>query len=169
MTIRTYLTSLSVFFAFALSGFAQAAPKSEFRLTVYGMYCNQCAYGVEQTLQHTAGVNDVIVDLRSGNVVVQADSANPPSAGVLVQKVIDQRLSLEKIEATLVGRIVKTTNGWELIAGEQHFNLDTTAGELSLDEHSDQTVTVEGVFEGLPGIDDTEGSPRLVLRTISKV
>ena len=132
------------------------------------MVCNQCAYGVEQMLQHTAGVNDVIVDLRSGNVVVQADSVNPPSAEVLVQKIIDQRISLEKIEATLVGRIDKTTDGWELVAGAQRFNVEP-AGGLSLDEYAGQTVTVEGVFKGLPGIDGAEGSPRLVLRTISKV
>lgn len=167
MNIRTCITSFLALTAFAVST-QNLAAQNEFRFTTYGMVCNQCAYGIEQALQHTDGVDDTIVDLRNGNVVVQADAANPPNVEALVKKIIDQRISLKNIEATLVGRIVQSDSGWQLIYGAQRLALETFEG-LALEEYADQTVTVEGKFEGFEGVDNAEGSPRFILRSVNRV
>lgn len=166
MSARNTLTALLTLVAFAVAAPAAAGAKSEFRLSVYGMVCNQCAYGVEQSLQHTEGVEDAIVDLRSGSVVVKVNPAAPPSAEVLAQKIRDQRVSLRKMEATLVGRIMRSAEGeWELVAGSQRYRL---AGEteIALDRYAGQTVAVSGVFEGVSGLEGAEGPTRFLPREI---
>ena len=65
MLVRSYVTALLGIIVLGISAQAQAEQQPEFRLKTYGMVCNQCAYGVEQSLQHTKGVKDVIVELRS--------------------------------------------------------------------------------------------------------
>ena len=161
------LTTLLVVFVLALSMQARADQELEFKLKTYGMVCNQCAYGVEQALQHTDGVNDATVDLKSGSVVVKAEPTNPPSPEILAQRVRDQRLSIEKIEATLVGRIVRTSDQWQLVVGSRRFRLDASEG-TPLDGYENETAVVDGVFEGIPGVDGASGSPRLILRAVNR-
>ncbi len=166
MRVRSYVTALLGIIVLGISAQAQAEQQPEFRLKTYGMVCNQCAYGVEQSLQHTKGVKDVIVDLRSGDVTVIPDPSNPPSAEILAQRITDQRISISNIEATLVGRLVRTPDGWQLVIGSQRLSLETAVGSPALEQYADQTVVVEGVFAGIPGVDGAEGLPRFILRAV---
>ena len=166
MRIRSYVTALLGIIVLAISAQAQAGQQPEFRLKTYGMVCNQCAYGVEQSLQHTKGVKDVVVNLRNGDVTVIPDPSNPPSAETLAKKVTDQRISISRIEATLVGRLVRTSAGWQLVIGSQHVSLETAEGSPALEQYADQMVVVEGVFKGIPGVDGAEGAPRFILRAV---
>ena len=81
--MRTYLTTLLTVFLLTIPAQSEAGQANEFRFKTYGMVCNQCAYGVEQSLQHSEGVNDAIVDLRSGSVVVVAELVASPAVEVL--------------------------------------------------------------------------------------
>ena len=46
--------------------------------TVLGMTCGHCASSVEEELREVHGVSDVIVDLETGAVTVDADRAIAP-------------------------------------------------------------------------------------------
>lgn len=156
LRVRTNLTAAFAIFVVTISTPAQAGQEPAFRLNTSGMGWAQCVYGVEQSLQHTKGVKDAIVDLGSGIVTVIGDPANPPSPDILAQIVKSQRFSIEEIEATLVGRLVRTLDGWQLVVGSQTHSLETLEGGSALEEYVDQTVRVDGVFEGIPG---AEGAP----------
>ena len=73
MKYNTYLAMFCTLFLFAIATApVQAAEQGdEFRLNVYAMYCNQCAYGLEQELDRTGGVTDAIVDLQTTSAVVK--------------------------------------------------------------------------------------------------
>ncbi len=165
MRIATFL--LTVFFL-AAPAQAQADREAEFRLTVYGMVCNQCAYGVEQTLQHTDGVRDAIVDLKRHSVVVRADPSPPPAPETLARKVLDQRVSLKAIEATFFGRVARGPDGWTLVAGPRRFPIDE-ADRIALTSFEGVSVVVTGTFRGVPGVDGASGVLRFGLRSIRKV
>ena len=169
MKYSAYPSMLFTLFLFtiAFGNPAQAAEQGdEFRLHVYGMFCNQCAYGLEQSLQHTDGVKDAIVDLRKNSAVVKVVSSGPPPAAALVQKAINQGISVKKIEATLTGRVEQTARGWELVAGSRRFSLTTDEGGPNIEDHVNQTVTLEGVFAGIKGVDKATGEPRFIARAI---
>ncbi len=163
--MRTYLTTLLTVFLLTIPAQSEAGQANEFRFKTYGMVCNQCAYGVEQSLQHSEGVNDAIVDLRSGSVLVKAELVGPPAVEVLAQRILDQRVSIEKVEATLVGRIERTTEGWLLVYGSQRYTLTPSDNSLLLDQHTGRTVVVDGFFEGIEGVDGATGTPRFILHT----
>ncbi len=166
MKLRRSSSMLFALVVLMVSAQAMALPKSEFRLSVYGMVCNQCAYGVEQSLQHTEGVKDAIVDLREGHVVVVADPTNPPSAEALAGRIRDQRVSLRAMEATLSGRIARSDQGWELLAGARRFRVEP-GDDADLARYAGESVTVEGVFKGVPGLEGAEGPSRLIVRSVS--
>jgi len=166
MNTRTTLTAVLAVFASTGAALAAGDPPSEFRLTVYGMVCNQCAYGVEQSLQHTEGVEDAIVDLRAGSVVVVVNPISPPSARVLAQRIRDQRVSLRKMEATLIGRVVHSVEaGWSLMVGSERYRL-TAENESIIERHANGTVVATGVFEGLSEAEDAQEKLRFVIRDI---
>ncbi len=53
-----------------LAATAFAAPTA-YRLKVDGLACPFCAYGIEKKLKHSAGVEDVTVDINAGLVTVR--------------------------------------------------------------------------------------------------
>lgn len=169
MKYSAYAAMLSTLFLFAITWgipVEAAEQQDEFRLNVYGMYCNQCAYGLEQALQHTDGVTDAIIDLKNNSAVVKVIPLSPPAAETLVEKAIDQRLSVKKIEATLTGRVERTADGWALTCGSQRFSLVVDEGPVKLEELTDQYITLDGVFDGIEGVDAAAGRPRFIVRAI---
>ena len=165
MKVRRLLTGKRILtFLIALVGFAlpAMAAETEFRLTVTGMGCSQCVYALEQALQHTHGVKDAIVDLRSRSVVVKVDPSNPPSAEALAQSARGQKFSLAKLEATLVGRIEQTSNGWQLIAGSRRFNVSPTDDGPGIDAFINRIVVLEGMFDGIEDVEGATKSARFV-------
>ncbi len=164
MKYSKYLTMFCTLFLFAIATApGQAAEQGdEFRLNVYGMYCNQCAYGLEQELERTGGVTDAIVDLQNNSAVVKVASSAPPAAEALVQAALEQGISVKEIAATLTGRVERSTTGWELVCGSQRFSLTAEDAGLDLETLGNRTVTLEGVFAGIEGVDDTTGKPHFI-------
>lgn len=144
---------------------AQEAAPNEYRATVYGMVCNQCAYGVEQSLQHTDGVADALVDLKNGSVVVKA-TASPPEARTVVEKIRAQGVSVRKLEATLTGRLEETSGDWRLVLGGHRVSVRRGADAPALSSNEGQQVSATGTFEGVKGVDDASGPVRFVLSGI---
>lgn len=155
-------------FAIATAPVQAAEQGNEFRLNVYGMYCNQCAYGLEQELERTGGVTDAIVDLQNNSAVVKVVSSAPPAAEALVQAALDQGLSVKEIAATLTGRVERTTAGWELVCGSQRFSLTVEDAGLDLETLGNRTVTLDGVFAGIEGVDSAIGKPHFIANSMER-
>lgn len=141
---------------------AQDESAQEFRLSVFGMYCNQCAYGYERALERLPGVTQVSVDLRAGMAVVVTGADVWPEAELLVRATIDQGLSLRAFEATLVGHLEHKDIGWVLVAGGREVSLALEGAGLDLAQHVNRTVALAGAFAGIAGIEETSGQPRFV-------
>lgn len=60
-------------------------------LNVQGMSCQHCVARVKTALESVHGVNQVEIDLESGNTVVEGEQLDP---GVLGQAVIDAGYSV---------------------------------------------------------------------------
>ncbi len=159
MTFKRPLILLIALISLALPA---TAAETEFRITVTGMGCSQCVYALEQALQHTAGVKDAIVDIRTRLVVVKVDANNPPSAEALAQSAKNQKYSVAKIAATLVGRVERTTSGLQIIAGSRRFRVSPVDGGIKMVEYVNRTVAVEGVFVRIEGGGHASKSYRFV-------
>lgn len=129
-----------------------------YELSVYGMVCNQCAYGVEQAVQHTAGVQDTTVDLRDGIVRVTPQAGTLPDPQAIADRITNQRVSIARFRATLTGRIERGDDGWRLLVGDRHFNLGAGEG-VDLATAEGRTVTVHGLFSDVTGVDGTQKTP----------
>ena len=164
MKYNTYRAVFCTLFLFAIATApVQAAEQGdEFRLNVYGMYCNQCAYGLEQELERTGGVTDAIVDLQNNSAVVKVASSAPPAAEALVQAALDQGISVKGIAPPLTGRVEQSAAGWELVCGSQRFSLTVEEGGPDLITLGNRTVTLEGVFAGIKGVDSATGEPQFI-------
>lgn len=137
---------------------ALATSANTYELSVYGMVCNQCAYGVEQATQHTAGVQDTTVDLRDGVVRVTPQAGTLPDPQAIADRITNQRVSISKFRATLTGRIERGDDVWRLIVGDRRFTLDV-GDSVDLAAADGRTVTVRGLFTGVTGVDGTERVP----------
>ncbi len=170
MKYSKYLTMFCTLFLFAIATApGQAAEQGdEFRLNVYGMYCNQCAYGLEQELERTGGVTDAIVDLQNNSAVVKVESSAPPAAEALVRAALDQGLSVKEIAATLTGQVEQSAAGWELVSGSQRFSLTIEEGGPDLETLGNRTVTLEGVFAGIKGVDSATGKSHFIASSMKR-
>ena len=170
MKYRKNLTVFCTLFLFTIATApGQAAEQGdEFRLNVYGMYCNQCAYGLEQELKRTGGVTDAIVDLQNNSAVVKVEPSAPPAAEALVQAALDQGLSVKEIAATLTGLVEQSAIGWELVCGSQRFNLTVEDAGLDLGTLGNRPVTLEGVFAGIKGVDSATGKSHFIASSMER-
>ena len=86
--------------AIALFGGAMSATAQEqvYALTVDGLACPFCAYGIEKELTGLDGVQKVEVDIDKGVVVVTAAKGTTISEDALKQAVDNAGFSLRKVE-----------------------------------------------------------------------
>lgn len=82
---------------------AQAAPRT-YLLTVAGLSCPFCAYGVERELSAVPGVVRVQINLAEGIVEVIAEDNVPLSEFRLRQAVEDAGFTLERVEEKSPGK-----------------------------------------------------------------
>ena len=105
--MKALRTAVAVAFALGLTAptvLAQqeaAAPEQEPRqieVTILGMSCPFCAYGVQQKLQRLEGVEDLKVELSTGLATLTLEDDADISNEVLVQTVEDAGFEVAKIE-----------------------------------------------------------------------
>ena len=74
--LRIILLTLSLLLSFGTS----AAP-TQYELSVDGLACPFCAYGIEKKLNAAEGVEDIFIDINAGTVTVtMAESASMSEA-----------------------------------------------------------------------------------------
>jgi len=69
-------------------------------LWVNGLGCPLCATNIDLVLDRVSGISNVKIDLASGKVSLDVDSAKPPTAARLAKAVEDSGFTLMKIEVT---------------------------------------------------------------------
>ncbi|MFB6273594.1 MAG: heavy metal-associated domain-containing protein [Salinibacter sp.] len=124
-----------------------------YQAEVYGMVCNQCAYGVEQALLHTEGVKDAYVNLKDGDVRAFLKSDQTVPVKQIVQKITDQGISVRGLQATLSGRVEKQEGTLYFVVGGARYHLRPAEESSSLSQYAGQEVTLSGSFKDVPGMD----------------
>lgn len=76
----------------------QEGEPREIEVTILGMSCPFCAYGVEQKLKRLEGVTDLTVELSTGLATLTLEDDADVSNEVLVQTVEDAGFEVAKIE-----------------------------------------------------------------------
>lgn len=129
-----------------------------YQAKVYGMVCNQCAYGVEQALLHTEGVKDAYVNLKDGDVRAFLKSDQTVPAKQIVQKITDQGISVRGLQATLSGRVEKQEGTLYFVVGGARYHLRPAEESSSLVQYAGQEVALSGSFKNVAGMDGAKES-----------
>lgn len=167
--MRLMIATIGLAFALAPATYAaDEASSNEYRLDVDGMVCSMCTYGVEQALQHTAGVLDAIADLENQTVVAKVSDTQTPTASTIVGKILDQHFSVGSIAATLTGTLERTDKELVFVVGGEKLPLiEPETESLELSRYVGQALRLEGEFQGIDGVDNAEGRPRFVVHRIA--
>ena len=159
MRYRMIATAAGLFGLALLWPGTASAQIQHYDVTVHGMVCNQCAYGSEQVFLRTDGVDRVDVDLYNGSVVVYPSETAPILPATVAKKIIDEGVSVERIEAVVRGAIVRRGEGMVLRVAEANleFPLAVASEEASLttEVNVDLTVRFEGWEEKKEGSAET--------------
>lgn len=151
--------SLAVLMLSAFQLQAQNQTKElSYQAKVYGMVCNQCAYGVEQALLHTDGIKDVYVNLKEGDVRAVLNPNKTVPADQIVQKIADQGITVRGLSGTLTGRIEQQNGTLYFVMGDARYELQSDEKNRSLEQYVGQNVTLSGQFKNVKGMDNAKSS-----------
>ncbi len=119
------------FVAFLLIPSCSQAELLEAELTVAGMACPFCAFGIEKKLRAVDGVQEVTVFLDDGVIQLVFSPANGATAGEVQHAVEEAGFRLSNFSLKVRGRLIRVSNEISLDAGAKaRFKLlEARAGE----------------------------------------
>ncbi len=110
MKFERLIISLSIT-ALSLLPFLEAvAEVIEVRLSVDGLSCPFCVYGLEKKLKNINGVKDLQIDLKSGSAVITLEEGLVPDTSTFENAVKKAGFTLGGMKITAVGSIVFKEN-----------------------------------------------------------
>ena len=144
---------------------------SRYEVNVFGMVCNQCAYGVEQTLLHTDGIEEVYVNLKEGDVRAYLKASEPMlSAERIVQKIKDEGLTVKELSGAFTGRVEQQEGTYYFVLGETRYQLQGAEDGPALDAYVGQEVRLVGAFQDVKGLEGAQedGLPRFIAARVEQ-
>lgn len=125
---------------------------------VFGMVCNQCAYGLEQALLHTSGVVKAHVDLKEGDVRAYLKRVEDvPAAAEIVRTIKDQGLTVKVLGGAFTGSIVEGKDGaLRFRLGDATYVLEGAKDGLDLRRYAGKDVRLYGLFRAIKGVETEE-------------
>ena len=110
MKIERLIISIS-FAALSLLPFIEAGAEiTEVRLSVDGLGCPFCVYGLEKKLKKVDGVKDLQIDLKSGSAIITLQEGAIPDTSTFENAVKNAGFTLGGMKITAVGSVVLKGN-----------------------------------------------------------
>lgn len=106
MKLYKSLSLLIVALWFLLAALPGRAEISQVSLSVEGLGCPFCVYGLEKKLKKVGGVQTVHVELKSGLVVMTLQEGNPPEISRFEDAVKKAGFTPGKLQVTAIGKVL---------------------------------------------------------------
>ena len=121
--------------------------------TVFGMDCAPCAYGAQKNLSKLPGVTKVEVTMNDGKAVIEFSPESATTLAQIREVLIQGGLTPKEALVTVEGRITKTGDKLQLVAGaNQQYDLVIPQGGDAASLAPDAKVIVQGqVAESISG------------------
>ncbi|HHT9133277.1 MAG TPA: heavy-metal-associated domain-containing protein [Candidatus Avalokitesvara rifleensis] len=153
LKMKSTRSPISVFFIISLILFSPPylfAQVERVELTVSGMVCNLCAYGVEKNLKRQKGVETLINKQEEQLITVTAKKGESLDVRKLVKAVQDSELGVEELRAVVTGRL---TDWEDKLALEEGVNEEVFLLERlkDLEEIKGKEVRLTGTVHALQG------------------
>lgn len=158
MTGKRWLLVFSVII-FLMGSFLTRAAHSqilEVTVTVEGLACPFCAYGIEKKLKRVEGVRSIDIDMNRGVVVLAAEKGRSVDIGQIPGAVKDSGFSSSQMKARVTGtarlegeKFLLQYGGLDelLIVGDMNTDREKQFSEYI---KSGKTVEVEGIIQEGP-------------------
>lgn len=152
-----------------VSSVAQAQIHS-LSVSVDGMACPFCAYGVEKKLKKVDGVGSITIDMKKSTATLRAKNGQSINIAQIPEAVKESGFSLGKIEITAIGNIKKNGQQFVLLIPDTDFSFPLLKikkflkDRLASYEQTGALVEVRGVIH-----EDSGGTWMLSPETVEEV